>query len=225
MSWLIGFALTNPLVRKVALLGLALGGLWYVNKLSINHAYDQGKVEGARAAWVEAEKTQLETWKVAQQEIAQQYKVVADARVAVENARLNFETQRLVTNKKKVEILTDATEQIVKAEEALAAAPVEDDGLPPKNALLENLRAYAYAYDATSQSLAWTEREYSEYVALANKEFSTNFLELKAVQDELAQVKTERDFYKDAFKQVTGKPKGRGFWHKVKRVVTLGIAR
>jgi len=46
---------------------------------------------------------------------------------------------------------------------------------------------------------------------------------LKVAQRETEEVTKERDFYKGAYKSLTA-TRG-GFWHTVKRIVTLGIAR
>jgi hypothetical protein len=46
---------------------------------------------------------------------------------------------------------------------------------------------------------------------------------LTAEQEKTAQTEKERDFYKSAYQAATHS--GRGFWHKMKRVFTLGIAR
>jgi len=225
MSAVIAFLIKNPIARKVALIGLALGGLWYINKLSINHAYDQGRIEGAQVAWVAAEKAQADIWREAQQKIQADYHAVAQQAEDIRRERAAFD-QRAVENRvKRAEALKSTAEAIKVAQENFEAASVEpQDNLPPKEVILGYLSSYKEAYEVQVYNYANLEAEYEESLRLMNKSIAERNAQVKAVEADLEQTRAERDFYEQAFKQGAKKVK-RGFWHKVKRVVTLGIAR
>jgi hypothetical protein len=63
LASIVAYILNNKIARTIAIATLTLGGFWYVNKLSMNHAYDQGRIEGGRAALDQVEKINLDSWK------------------------------------------------------------------------------------------------------------------------------------------------------------------
>lgn len=223
LSGQLGTLLSNPIARKIGIVALIGAGLWYANKLSMNHAYDQGKNEGARAAWVEAQSVQQKVWDAAQDDIKKQYDAVSAQAKAVVQEQADFAAKHAVIVEKRQETEKKVTTEITKAEQQYTAAPVQDDGLPAKTVILDVLKTYKDAYESTNRELQITEQEYQDSVTLQNKSILEKTQQIDVLTKDLNLTQKQLAFYKDGFDQVA--KKHGGFGHFLKKVFTLGLAR
>jgi Fe-S cluster assembly scaffold protein SufB len=224
LGTIFSFITTNPLARKIGLVAIVLAALWYANKLTMNHAYEQGKNEGARVAWVQAQEVQQKVWDAAQSDIKKQYAAVQAQAKQVQQAQQDFAEKHAVLVAKRTETETKVATEIAKVEQEYTKAPLQQDGLPDKQVIMDALTIYKDAYDSTVAELKYTEQEYDESVKLQNQSIAERNAQIDVLKQDLELTQKQVQFYKDGFEQVSHNKSG-SFWHRVKRVVTLGIAR
>jgi hypothetical protein len=126
-----------------------------------------------------------------------------------------------------VNSLTSFAEESTQAPPTASVIQVREQQEQPAPSFSDSELRDIFEYLKTYQGVVLANHEMFSYIQQMNQQVTQEKQlasdTLTAEQSKTAQAEKERDFYKSAWQAASHS--GRGFWHKLKRIVTLGIAR
>lgn len=208
----------SPLGRRISAALIIVAVLFAAVKNIQHNAYERGKSDGQQNAWTQMEKQNEARWAEIRKELNTREAKAAEKVVEVEKAHTALKQEKEM-HRDPVKQHEASFEPFYRELAPRLEAVLPDAAQPIK----EQLALKDLEISSLKENVTYFVRLADRYDELITETNLANNETIATKNARIEQLTVERDFFKSAFHEST--PKKRGFWHKVKRIVTLGVAK